>query len=105
MKIAPRTTADADRLARHLADLVVGDRVLAALPDEDRMSVPDHFARATNEVVDDAVVLVDVFRTRTVAAQQNAHVADAVDQVVLDRDALRVQIQSYCGIPGIDEAT
>ena len=68
-------------MARHVVNVVVGDVVFAALPHHYAHRVPVDQPAMVDVVVEDFVLLVDVFRAGPVSDQHDAalpHVADLI---------------------------
>ena len=64
---------------------IVRDLTVAALPDDDFWGERVDFANMVNMVIEDAILSVDVVRSRSIVAQQNASSADAFNNVARSR--------------------
>lgn len=104
-KIFKAYTAEANGFARHVADVVIPDEVVPALPQDNRMAVPIDFANMMDQVVGDNVMLVDILCSRPITDQDNASLAQMTYLVVCDLDVLAMVIQAYRVSSAVDKDT
>ena len=85
--------AQADRLAGHVVNGVVGDPVLRTLVQDDPVRMPENLPEVVEMVVHDLVVPVDILRAGTVSEQEDAGAAEVAEFVAGDDDSLAMQVQ------------
>lgn len=84
-------------------DEVVGDAVFAALPEEGAGAVGVDFSGVMDVVVEDEVVVAEVFGAGSVAADEDAGCAEVLKVVVLDAVLLAVEIKADGGAAALGE--
>ena len=102
-EIAGADSADDDCVVGKVVDVVVGDDVVAALPDENGGTVVPHFANVVNFAVFDDMAPVDVFQAGSVSTKQYADAAEMSEFAVFNVNALAVQVDAKTGASGIAE--
>ena len=86
-----------------MVDEVVRDAVFAALPEEDAGAVGVDFADVVDVVVEDEVVVGEVFGAGAVAGDEDASGAEVLEVVVLDAVVLAVEIKADGGAAALGE--
>ena len=79
---------------RHVVYQVVGDTILAALPDHNARRMQIDSAHVMDVVVEDQIVSIDILGSRAVTAQQDACATHVLDMVPSDFVFLSVQIDT-----------